>query len=152
MSTQQSVKADERTIAVMLAANTWGLNFMTFALLIDIMYRSVVYHEQPWDLFALLILGGGISHRVSSTAQGTGTLVWLEDGGPPRLDGTCCRRCRIHSCQDQCHVSLSCCRSTGTRRCHAARHRRRTRPRHDHRSESQPGTPRPRRLFGLVAS
>ncbi|MHB8971285.1 MAG: hypothetical protein ACYC4N_12630 [Pirellulaceae bacterium] len=61
MSTQQNVKADERTIAVTLAANNWGLNFMTFALLIDIMYRSVVYHEQCWDLFALLFLGGGIA-------------------------------------------------------------------------------------------
>ena len=32
-----------------------------FALLIDIMYRSAVFHEQPWDLFALLGLSGGIS-------------------------------------------------------------------------------------------
>ena len=61
MNNPQSVKVDERTVAVMLAANTWGLCFISFALLIDIMYRSVVYHEQPWDLFALLILSGGIS-------------------------------------------------------------------------------------------
>ena len=33
MSTHQSVKADERTVAVLYAANTWGLNFISFALL-----------------------------------------------------------------------------------------------------------------------
>ena len=61
MNNPQSVKVDERTVAVMLAANTWGLCFMTFALLIDIVYRNWVYHEQCWDLYALVLLGGGIA-------------------------------------------------------------------------------------------
>ena len=61
MSTHQSVKADERTVAVLYASNTWGLNFMCFALLIDIMYRNVVFHEAAWDLFALLGVSGAIS-------------------------------------------------------------------------------------------
>jgi hypothetical protein len=61
MNTQQSVKADERTVAVAHAANTWGLNFISFALLIDIMYRGVVFHEAAWDLFALLGASGAIS-------------------------------------------------------------------------------------------
>ena len=36
------------------------------------MYRSAVFHEQPWDLFALLILSGGISivYRARHNALG----------------------------------------------------------------------------------
>ncbi len=54
MNTPEGVKVDERTVAVAHAANTWGLNFISIAILIDIMYRSAVLHEAPWDLFALL--------------------------------------------------------------------------------------------------
>jgi hypothetical protein len=61
MNTHQSVKADERTVAVACAANTWGFNFITFALLIDIAYRGLFLDEAAWDLFALLGVSGGIS-------------------------------------------------------------------------------------------
>jgi hypothetical protein len=61
MSITQGVKADERTAAVMRASNTWGLNVILYGLLIDIMYRSAVLHEAPWDLFALIGLSGAIS-------------------------------------------------------------------------------------------
>ena len=61
MNTQQSVKADERTAAVAYAANAWGFNFITFALLIDIAYRGLFLDEAAWDLFALLGVSGAIS-------------------------------------------------------------------------------------------
>jgi hypothetical protein len=61
MITNQGVKADERTAAVMRASNIWGLNVILYGLLIDIMYRSAVLHEAPWDLFALIGLSGAIS-------------------------------------------------------------------------------------------
>ena len=61
MNTEQRVKADERTVAVLYAGNTWGLNVMVFGLLIDIMYRNVVFHEAAWDLFALMGISGAIS-------------------------------------------------------------------------------------------
>lgn len=61
MNTQQSVKADERTVAVLYAGNTWGLNVIIFGLLIDIMYRNVVFHEPAWDLFVLMGISGAIS-------------------------------------------------------------------------------------------
>jgi hypothetical protein len=67
MNAHQSVKVDERTAVVLHAANTWGYNFILFALLIDIMYRSMVFHEPAWDLFALLGVSGAIS---------TGYLAW----------------------------------------------------------------------------
>jgi len=61
MNTNQGVKANERTAAILLAGNTWGLNAVLYGLLIDIMYRSAVLHEAPWDLFALIGLSGAVS-------------------------------------------------------------------------------------------
>ncbi len=61
MNTPQVVKVDERTVAVAHAANSWGLNFLTFAILIDIMYRSAFRGEAPWDLFALLGASSAVS-------------------------------------------------------------------------------------------
>lgn len=61
MNTHQSVNVDERTVAVARAANTWALNFISFALLIDIIYRAAVRKEAAWDLFALLGVSGTIS-------------------------------------------------------------------------------------------
>jgi hypothetical protein len=61
MNTDQPVRADERTAAVAYKANTWGLNFLTFALLVDIMYRAWFLDEAAWDLFALLFVSGTIS-------------------------------------------------------------------------------------------
>jgi hypothetical protein len=72
----KEVKADERTLAVLHSSHTWGFNFITFALLLDIMYRSAVRKEAPWDLFALLFLSGTISivvlarHKVLGQAYG----------------------------------------------------------------------------------
>jgi hypothetical protein len=48
-------------MAAILWGNTWALNFILFALLIDIMYRSLVRHEAAWDLFALIGLSGIVS-------------------------------------------------------------------------------------------
>jgi len=61
MYTHQDVKIDERTVFVARAANTWALNFIMFALLIDIMYRAVIRKEAAWDLFVLLGISGTIS-------------------------------------------------------------------------------------------
>jgi hypothetical protein len=60
MNTQQSLTAEERS-TIMMRGNTWAYNFLTFALLFDIMYRGMVWHEAAWDLFALLIASGAFS-------------------------------------------------------------------------------------------
>ena len=60
MSTDKNVKIDERTVAVLNASNTWSINFIFFALLIDIYCRSVFFHEAAWDLFALIGVCGAI--------------------------------------------------------------------------------------------
>ena len=53
MNAPQEVKMDERTEAVVRAGSTWGLNFVIFALLIDIGYRAAFRNEVAWDLIAM---------------------------------------------------------------------------------------------------
>jgi hypothetical protein len=60
MSTSGWNETDDRT-KMLLRANTWGLNFLVFGLLADILYRSAVQKEAPWDLFALIGATGLIS-------------------------------------------------------------------------------------------
>jgi hypothetical protein len=60
MDTQQLLKSDDR-LAVILRGNTWAYNFIAFGLLLDIMYRAMVFHEAAWDLLALVVASGAIS-------------------------------------------------------------------------------------------
>ncbi len=61
MSDIQTVERDERTIAIENAGYRWSCIFITYALLIDVMYRGLVRQEAAWDLLALAIAGGFIS-------------------------------------------------------------------------------------------
>jgi hypothetical protein len=58
MSTPQSVQRDERTIAVENASYRWAYGLLTYALLVDVMYRGLFRHEGAWDLMALVIVCG----------------------------------------------------------------------------------------------
>jgi hypothetical protein len=58
MSTPECVARDERTVAVENASYRWAYLLLTYALLVDVMYRSLVRHEAAWDLMALVIVGG----------------------------------------------------------------------------------------------
>ena len=60
MSTTHYVERDERTVAVENASYRWAYLVVTFALLVDMMYRSLVRHEAAWDLMALVIVGGAV--------------------------------------------------------------------------------------------
>jgi hypothetical protein len=60
MSTPQCVERDERTVAVENASYRWAYLLLTYALLVDVMYRSLVRHEATWDLMALVIVGGAV--------------------------------------------------------------------------------------------
>ena len=54
MNTEQSVKRDERTVAVENAAFKWGYYILYFGLLLDCLYRHRVRHEDIGDLFVVL--------------------------------------------------------------------------------------------------
>ena len=82
MNTQQSVKADERTVAVARAANTWALNFISFG-------APHRYHVPGrgskggcLGLVRLARCKCSHQHGVYGPAQGIGTVVWLEEGDP----------------------------------------------------------------------
>jgi len=51
MTTHQNVQRDERTVAVENASYRWACTFVSFALLIDVMYRGAVRNEAAWDLY-----------------------------------------------------------------------------------------------------
>ncbi len=61
MSTPQAVKRDERTVAVENASYRWAYGLLTYALLLDVMWRGLVRHEAAWDLMALVIVGGAVA-------------------------------------------------------------------------------------------
>jgi hypothetical protein len=61
MTGLKGVCRDERTIAVEEASYRIAYGFLTFALLLDVMYRGLARGEAAWDLLALVIAGGAIS-------------------------------------------------------------------------------------------
>ena len=60
MSAPQCVERDERTVAVENASYRWAYLVLTYALLVDVMYRGLFRNEAAWDLMALVIVGGAI--------------------------------------------------------------------------------------------
>ena len=83
MSTARPTERDERTVAVENASYKWACTFLTFALLIDVMYRAWVHDEAAWDLLALVVLGGAIA-TVYQARHKTLPRVW---GNPATLIG-----------------------------------------------------------------
>jgi hypothetical protein len=57
-SNPECVERDERTVAVENAGYRWAYLLLTYALLVDVAYRSLVRREAAWDLMALVIAGG----------------------------------------------------------------------------------------------
>lgn len=58
MSTADFVDRDERTVTVENASYRWTYFLLTYALLLDVMYRSWVRGEAAWDLMALVVVAG----------------------------------------------------------------------------------------------
>jgi hypothetical protein len=52
------VEKDERTILIENASYSYGYKFITFAILLDVMYRSFRFNEAPLDLLAIVIASG----------------------------------------------------------------------------------------------
>ncbi len=56
-----TVDRDERTTMVEHASYRLAYLFLSYALLFDVAYRSFAHGERPWDLLALVVLGGVVS-------------------------------------------------------------------------------------------
>lgn len=57
----QAIERDERSVAVENASYRWGYLFMSFAVLLSVVYRSFVLKESSWDLLAIVVLGGMVT-------------------------------------------------------------------------------------------
>ena len=60
MSAPQSVECDERTKVVLTASHQLAYIVLFAGLMIDIAYRSMVRHEDTWDLIALLFASAAV--------------------------------------------------------------------------------------------
>jgi hypothetical protein len=60
MSTLECVDRDERAVTAGDAGYRWAYPLLSYALLVDVMVRSLVRHEAAWDLMILVILGGAV--------------------------------------------------------------------------------------------
>ena len=58
MTGVSSVVRDERMFVGEHASYRLAYGFIIFALLLDVIYRSLVRQESPWDLLAIVIVGG----------------------------------------------------------------------------------------------
>jgi hypothetical protein len=76
MSSAPTVHRDERTTAIENASYRWAYLFLSFGLLALVGYRSFVHHESPWDLLALVVLGGLVSTAYQSVHKVLGR-HWL---------------------------------------------------------------------------
>ncbi len=76
MSTAQHVQRDERTVVVENASYRWAYGLLSYALLVDVMWRSLVRHEAAWDLMALVIVAG-IGASVYQARQRILTQGWV---------------------------------------------------------------------------
>jgi hypothetical protein len=56
--TNKIVEKDERTTFIENISYRYGYNFIVFALLFDVMYRSAILNEAPWDLLGINIISG----------------------------------------------------------------------------------------------
>jgi len=54
------VHRGEQTVLVENASFRWAYLVVSFGLLGLTMYRSVVWRESPWDLIALVVIGGAV--------------------------------------------------------------------------------------------
>lgn len=56
--TNKIIVKDERTISVENTSFKFAYNFITYALLLDVIYRGLRFDEAAWDLLGIVIISG----------------------------------------------------------------------------------------------
>lgn len=54
----KKIEKDERATFVENVSYKFGYHFITYALLLDVIYRGLRFNEAPWDLLAIIIISG----------------------------------------------------------------------------------------------
>jgi hypothetical protein len=57
----QAIFRDERTASVENLSYRWAYLFLSFGVLVSVVYRGFVRDEQSWDLIGLVVLAGLIA-------------------------------------------------------------------------------------------
>lgn len=57
MNNKMIVK-DERTTFIENISYSYGYKFISYALLLDVIYRSLRFNEAPWDLLGIIVASG----------------------------------------------------------------------------------------------
>ena len=70
---------DERVISVENAGYSLVYKVMSFALLADVVFRSVVQKQPSWDLLGIIVLGGFVAavYQARHRTIGRGKLVMM---------------------------------------------------------------------------
>jgi hypothetical protein len=74
---KSSKDKDERAIAVENSSFSLAYKVIAFAILVDVIYRSLVLKEVSWDLLGIVILGGLVA-TLYQTRYKTGTRSWVK--------------------------------------------------------------------------
>lgn len=81
--TSSTVHRDERTIAVENESYRVAFHVFAYGLLVLVAYRSFAANEAPWDLLALVIIGGAVAslyqwtHHVLTKQSAIGVVVGM---------------------------------------------------------------------------
>lgn len=78
MSTGIQIERDERTEAVENASYKWAYSFVSFALLGDVVWRSVWLGQAAWDLMFLVVFGGGLAAAYQQAHHILGPRRWMK--------------------------------------------------------------------------
>ncbi len=73
----KKLEKDERALAVEKASYFLAFRVIAFAILCDVIYRSFMLNEAPWDLLGIVIIGGLVS-LIYQVRYKTWTRSWVK--------------------------------------------------------------------------
>ena len=74
---QNNQDKDERAISVEKSSYTFAFKIISFAILLDVMYRALVLNQASWDLLGIVILGG-FAATLYQTRYKIATRSWVK--------------------------------------------------------------------------